>query len=64
MIGDGAFNHKIDYITIFREILNSEGHPNGITGSKVLAILLNGWILPVGGVHREGCARSQQTRLV
>ena len=29
-----------------KEILN----PYCITGSKVMAILLNGWILPVGGV--------------
>ena len=26
-----------------------EGHPNGITGSRVTAILLNEWILPIGG---------------
>ena len=25
-----------------------KGHPNCITGSKVTAILLNGWILPIG----------------
>ena len=30
------------------EILNLEGYPNCITGSKVTAILLNGWILPIG----------------
>ena len=47
--GDGAFNHKIEYVTIFSEILNPEGHPNCITGSKVTSILLHGWILPVGG---------------
>ena len=39
----GAFRHKIDYVTILREILNLEGHPNRITGSKAMAILLNGW---------------------
>ena len=44
MFEDGAFSHKIDY-----EILNLEGHPNCITGSRVTAILLNGWILPIGG---------------
>ena len=49
MVEDGAFNHMIDYITIFWEILNLEGHPNRITGSRVTAILLNGWILPIGG---------------
>ena len=50
MVEDGAFRHKIDCVTIFKEIRNLEGHPNCITGSKVTAILLNGWILPIGGV--------------
>ena len=44
VVGDGGFSHKIDYVTIFYEILNREGHC--ITGSRVL---LNGWILPIGG---------------
>ena len=54
MVEDGAFSHKIDYDTIFKEILNLKGHPCGITGSKVTVILLNEWILPIansiGGV--------------
>ena len=49
MVEDGAFSHKIDYVTTSEEILNQEGHQNCITGSKVTAILLNGWILPIGG---------------
>ena len=36
-------------LQFFKEILNLEGHQNCITGSKVTAILLNGWILPIGG---------------
>ena len=48
-VADGALSHKIDHVTIFKEILNTEGHPNRITGSKVTAILLKGWILPIGG---------------
>ena len=48
MVEDGAFSHKIDYVTFFQEILNLEGHPNCITGSRVTVILLNGWIFPVG----------------
>ena len=36
--------------TISTEILNLEGHLNHCIGSKVTAILLNGWILPTGGV--------------
>ena len=49
VIGDGAFSHEIDYITIFWEILNCEGHQGCITGSRVMAILLNGWTLSIGG---------------
>ena len=47
-VADSAFSHKIDYVTIFKEILNPEGHQNRITDTKVTAILLNGWILPIG----------------
>ena len=44
-----AFSHKTYNVTILKEILNLEGHPNCLTGSKVTAILLNGWILTIGG---------------
>ena len=36
-------------LQFFLEILNLEGHLNRITGSKVTAILLNSWFLPIGG---------------
>ena len=49
MVQDGALSHKIDYVTIFKEILNIKGHLNCITDSRVTAILLNGWILPILG---------------
>ena len=49
MIEDGAFSHEIDYVTLFKEILNLKGHPNCITGLKGMANFLNGWILPFGG---------------
>jgi hypothetical protein len=44
MVRNGAFSHKIDCITILWENLNFKGHQNRITGSRVTAILLNGWI--------------------
>ena len=47
MVRNSAFSYKIDYITIFLEILNHEGHQNRITGQRVTAILLNGWIFPI-----------------
>ena len=34
MVEHGAFSHKIDYITIFKEILNLQGHPNRINCFK------------------------------
>ena len=49
ILGDGIFSHKIDYVRIFKGILNLKGHPNHNTGSKVTVIFLNEWILPFGG---------------
>ena len=61
MVADGAFSHKIVYVTIFQEILKPEGHPNCNTGSKVTATLLNGWISPIGGTSSgRVCACSLQ----
>ena len=42
MVRYGAFSHKIGYYN-FKEILYLKEHQNGITGSRVTAILLNGW---------------------
>ena len=62
--GHWFFNHKVDNVTHFQKILNLEGHPIGITGSRVTAILLNGWILPmfgasaVEGLPSKGLPRS------
>ena len=65
MVGNGAFSHKIDYVTFFKEILNLEGHQNCITGSRVTAILLNGWTLPIGeAASGRVCACSLRSRLV
>ena len=58
MVRNGAFGHKIDYLTIFLEILNLEGHQNRITGSGVTAILLNEWILTIGLASAVECLLS------
>ena len=50
MVENGAFSRKIFYITIVLELLNLKGHQNCITGSRVMAILLNGLTLAI----REG----------
>ena len=34
---------------VIKNSLNPEGHQNPIIGSTVTAILLKGWILPIGG---------------
>ena len=34
---------------MIKNFLNPEGHQNRINGSKVMAILLKGWISPIGG---------------
>ena len=63
-MADGAFNKKIDHVTNFREILNPEGHPNRITGSKVVEILLSWSDLPIGGASSgRVCACSLCSRL-
>ena len=58
-------SRKIDHVTIFQEILNLKGHPNCITGSKVTAIFLKEWILPIGGASSgRVCVCSLRSRLV
>ena len=46
---DSTFSYEIDYVIVIKNFLNPEGHQNPISGSKVTAILLKGWILPIGG---------------
>ena len=62
MVEDGAFSHKIDYVTICYEILNPEGHPNWTTGSIVTAILLNRLILPISGATAAKGLRLQSAQ--
>ena len=47
---NGAFSHKIDYITNCLEILNIEGHYICNIGSRVTANLLKEWIFPIGQI--------------
>ena len=48
-VRDRCFSDNIDYVVVIKNFLNLEGHQNPISGSKVTAILLKGWILPIGG---------------
>ena len=47
-VRDSTSSYKIDYVTVIKNFLNPEGHQNPTSGSKVTAILLKGWILPIG----------------
>ena len=50
---------------MIKTFLNPEGHQNRIRGSKVTAILLEGWILPIGGSSSvEGLGSTGLPRLV
>ena len=58
-------SYKIDSVIVIKNFLNPEGHQNPISGSKVTAMLLKGWILPIGGVASgRVCACSLRSRLV
>ena len=43
---------------MIKTFLNPEGHQNCISGSKVTAISLKGWILPIGGASAVEGLRS------
>ena len=48
-VRDSSSSYKIDYVIVIKTFLNPENHQNRMSGSKVTAILLKGWILPMGG---------------
>ena len=65
MVRDNSSSYKIDYVIVIKTFLNPEGHQNLINGSKVTAILLKGWISPVGGASAvEGLRSTGLPRLV
>ena len=64
-VRDRSYSYKIYYIIVIKNILNPQKHQNPISGSKVTAILLKAWILPIGGVALgRVCACSLRIRLV
>ena len=58
MVRDSSSSYKIDYVIVVKTFLNPKGHHNRINGSKVTAILLKGWISPVGGASAVEALRS------
>ena len=64
-VEDNSSSYAIDYIIMKKNFLNPEGHRNCIIGSKVMAVWLNGWIFPIGGVASGWvCACSLSSRLL
>ena len=50
---------------MIKNFLNPKGHQNPTSGSKVMAILLKGWIWPIGRVALGSVyACNQRSRLV
>ena len=48
----------IDHFIVIKNFLNPEGHQNRISGSKVTAMILKRWILPIGGASAVEGLRS------
>ena len=64
-VRDSSSSYKIDYVIVIKTFLIPEWHQNCICGSKVTAILLKGWILPIGGASSlEGLRSTGLPRLV
>ena len=64
-VRDRSSSYKIDYVIGIKNFLNPEYHQNMINGSKVTAILLKGWILPLGVASAvEGLRSTGLPRLV
>ena len=64
-VKDGSSGYKIDYVVVIKHFLNLEGHQNPMSTSKVTAILLKGFIWPIGGVASgRVCACNLRSRLV
>ena len=61
-VRDSPSSFKIDYVKVIKKFLNTEGHQNHISGSKVRAILLKGWILPIGGASAGEGLRLQPAK--
>ena len=65
MIRDSSSGYKIDYVKVIKNFLNPKEHQNPTNGSKVTAILLKGWILPIGGASAlDGMQSTGLARLV
>ena len=72
-VRDRASSYKIDYIIVIKSFLNPEWHQNPTSSSKVTAILLKGWIRPIGEASageglrlqpaQQACSATKQDRV-
>ena len=53
MFRGSSSSYKLDYGIVIKNFLNLKGDQNAISGSEVTAILLKGWIGPIGVVALE-----------
>ena len=49
-VRDRSSSYKREYFIVIKNFINPEGHQNLISGLKLKAILLKGWILPTSRV--------------
>ena len=49
-VRDSSSSYKTDYVFVIKNCPNPKGHQDCISGSKVRALLLKRWILPIMGV--------------
>ena len=62
-VRDRFSSYQIDYVIVILNFLNPEGHQNPISCSKVMVVLLKGWVLLIGGAALERvCACSLRSR--
>ena len=61
-VRDRSSSYKIDFIIVIKNFLNAAGHQNRISGLKITAILLKGWILPIGGASAGEGLRLQPSQ--
>ena len=52
MVRESTSSYKLDYVIVIKNIQNPEGNQNPISGSKVTAVLLKGWICLLVELHR------------
>ena len=65
MVIDSSSSYKIDYVIVIKNFQNLKGHQTLIIDSKVTAILMKRWILPISGASGvEGLRSTGLPRLV